>query len=217
MSIRARRGTSAQVSSAASTSGLLAGELIYITNTGEVAYATAANTYVIVGRASDIATKADAAATTAALAAKLESVAYANILTEALASQSEVRSNAANKLLAVQPALASLDWVNLADATTITFDMAEGVNRKVTLGGNRTLGQIANPIPGMTFAIEVSQPGSSSTRTLSYHSSFVTPSAGITIKTGNNVKTLLVGQVLAASGGLATKAFIAAAGDGWTA
>lgn len=142
---------------------------------------------------------------------------YADLVSAAIASQSEVRSNTASKLLAVQPALASLDWVNLTDAATIAFDMSAGVNRKLTLGGNRILGQITNAIPGMTFAIEVSQPGSGSTHTLSYHSSYVTPASGITIKTGNNIKTLLVGVILGVSGGLATKTFIAMAGDGWTA
>ncbi len=153
---------------------------------------------------------------TNALANKLESVAFSDIVAAAIASQSEVRSGTASKLLTTTAANASLDFVNLTDGGTIAFDMADGVNRKVTLGGNRTLGQITNAVVGQTFAIEVSQPGSSSTRTLSYHGSYVTPSGGITIKTGNNQKTLLVGMVLAASSGTATKTFITAAGDGWT-
>src|SRR5690606_32190375 len=75
---------------------------------------------------------------TNALAAKLETVSYANILAAAIGSAAEVRANTASKLLAVQPALASLDFVALTDATTIAFDLSGGGNRQVTLGGNRT-------------------------------------------------------------------------------
>jgi hypothetical protein len=48
MSIRAKRGTRAQLDAAASAGGLQAGELIYITNESRIAFATSTTAYLVV-------------------------------------------------------------------------------------------------------------------------------------------------------------------------
>jgi hypothetical protein len=61
--------------------------------------------------------------------------------------------------------------VTMTDATTITFDWAAGINREVTLAGNRTLGNPSNSIPGTTRTVYVV--GNSSTvRTLLFGTNY---------------------------------------------
>ena len=59
--------------------------------------------------------------------------------------------------------------VTLTDATTIAVDMSTFLNAKVTLGGNRTLGQPTNTKVGQSGFIRIIQDGTGS-RTLAYHS-----------------------------------------------
>jgi hypothetical protein len=59
----------------------------------------------------------------------------------------------------------------LTDAATIAVDMDDNNNFKVTLGGNRTLGNPSNVVEGQTGFIEVIQDGTGS-RTLSYSSNY---------------------------------------------
>lgn len=59
--------------------------------------------------------------------------------------------------------------VTLTDAATITVDMATFLNGKVTLAGNRTLGQPSNAKIGQEGFIRVIQDGTGN-RTLAYHS-----------------------------------------------
>lgn len=59
--------------------------------------------------------------------------------------------------------------VTLTDAATIAVDMSTFLNAKVTLGGNRTLGQPSNTKVGQTGFIRIIQDGTGS-RTLTYHS-----------------------------------------------
>ena len=58
--------------------------------------------------------------------------------------------------------------VTLTDAVTIAVDMSTFINGKVTLGGNRTLGQPSNTKLGQSGFIRIIQDGTGS-RTLAYH------------------------------------------------
>jgi hypothetical protein len=59
----------------------------------------------------------------------------------------------------------------LTDAATIAIDMDDNNNFKVTLGGNRTLGNPTNVVEGQTGFIEVLQ-DSTGSRTLSFSSNY---------------------------------------------
>ena len=59
----------------------------------------------------------------------------------------------------------------LTDAATIAVDLDDNCHYKVTLGGNRTLGNPTNAVEGQTGFIEVIQDGTGS-RTLSYGSNY---------------------------------------------
>ena len=61
--------------------------------------------------------------------------------------------------------------VSLTDAASIAYDMDDGVNAAVTLGGNRTLANPTNITVGQSGVIFVKQDGTGS-RTLSYGSAW---------------------------------------------
>lgn len=65
----------------------------------------------------------------------------------------------------------ALAEVTLTDAATISVDMATFINAKVTLGGNRTLGNPTNPKVGQTGRIRIIQDGTGS-RTLAFASNW---------------------------------------------
>jgi hypothetical protein len=64
--------------------------------------------------------------------------------------------------------------VALTDAATLAFDWAAGINRTVTLGGNRALGNPSNGKPGTWRRIQITQDGAGS-RTLTYGNQYVFP------------------------------------------
>lgn len=64
--------------------------------------------------------------------------------------------------------------VALTDAATISFDWAAGINRTVTLGGNRALGNPSNGIAGQWRRVQITQDGTGS-RTLTYGNQYVFP------------------------------------------
>lgn len=55
-------------------------------------------------------------------------------------------------------------WIDSVDASTITFNLANGANRKfrVTLGGNRTLA-VTNPLLGQVFTLRLKNDGTART------------------------------------------------------
>jgi hypothetical protein len=63
---------------------------------------------------------------------------------------------------------------NLADAATIVTDASLGNHFRVTLGGNRTLGNVTTPVDGQRFIWEFLQDGSGN-RTITLDSKFVVP------------------------------------------
>ena len=77
--------------------------------------------------------------------------------------------------------------VGLSDAPTISMDWKNGINFTVTLGGNRTLGNPSNGIPGTWRTIQVTQ-DANGTRTLAYGNQYVFPGGAAgkpVIGTGN--------------------------------
>lgn len=64
--------------------------------------------------------------------------------------------------------------VELTDAATIAFDWAAGINRFVTLGGNRTLGNPTNGKPGQHRRIQFNQDATGS-RTITWDTQYVHP------------------------------------------
>ena len=63
--------------------------------------------------------------------------------------------------------LASPVVVSLTDAATIAVNASLGTDFRVTLGGNRTLGNPSNPVNGRRIIFQVAQDGTGS-RTLAY-------------------------------------------------
>jgi hypothetical protein len=87
----------------------------------------------------------------------------------------------------------------LTDAATIAIDMDDNNNFKVTLGGDRTLGNPTNVVEGQTGFIEVHQDGTGN-RTLSYGSNyrFVGGASGVpTVTTTASAVSVLAYAVMA--------------------
>jgi hypothetical protein len=77
--------------------------------------------------------------------------------------------------------------VALTDQATIGLDWKSGFNFTVTLGGNRTLGNPSNGIPGTWRTVQVTQ-DANGTRTLDYGNQYVFPGGLVrkpVIGTGN--------------------------------
>jgi hypothetical protein len=76
-------------------------------------------------------------------------------------------ANTASKVLTTDQVWSAAGVVTLTDAATIAVDMSSFINAKVTLGGNRTLGQPSNAKVGQSGCIEIIQ--STGSHTLAYH------------------------------------------------
>jgi hypothetical protein len=85
------------------------------------------------------------------------SLAFAKLAAAALAAAADLREANAGKLLTPDAALAAMDWVQLADAATIAVDHAAGVNRYVTVAGNRVFGAPTNAKPGWPWNVRIKQ------------------------------------------------------------
>lgn len=79
-----------------------------------------------------------------------------------LATAADLRSATPDKVVGADVALSAMDWVALTDAATIAVDHAGGVNRKVTLGGNRAFGAPSNAKVGWPLNIWIVQDGTGS-------------------------------------------------------
>jgi hypothetical protein len=132
-----------------------------------------------------VAVKAAQIATT--IAEQLISELPASIIDD-VASDAEVRGATVGNLAMVASHLASASApVALTDAATINLDWKSGFNFTVTLGGNRTLGNPSNGIPGTWRTIQVTQ-DANGTRTLNYGNQYVFPGGAArkpVIATGN--------------------------------
>ncbi len=87
------------------------------------------------------------------------------------ATDAEVYAATADKALAADHIETASAYVALTDAATIALDWDAGINRSVTLGGNRTLGNPTNGQPGTWRKIKVTQDGTGS-RTLSFAANY---------------------------------------------
>ncbi len=83
--------------------------------------------------------------------------------------------------------------VALTDAATIALDWAAGINRAVTLGGNRTLGNPTNSIPGTWRRIQFTQDATGS-RTITWGNQYVHPGGvdAVLSTTANAVDTVYI-------------------------
>lgn len=99
-----------------------------------------------------------------------------NPATEAvtIATAAQFRANTANKVLSTDGVWSAAEPVALTDAATVAVDMSAGLNFKLTIGGNRTLGQPTNQKKGQSGVITITQDGTGS-RTLAFHSSYKWP------------------------------------------
>jgi hypothetical protein len=89
-------------------------------------------------------------------------------LATARTSAANFRANTTGKLVDTDGAWGAVAEVTLTDASTVAVDMSTFLNAKVTLGGNRTLGQPSNTKVGQSGFIRIIQDGTGS-RTLAYH------------------------------------------------
>ncbi len=87
------------------------------------------------------------------------------------ATTTNIKANTADKVLLTDDAYSAANEVTLTDAATITADNSTFINAVVTLGGNRTLGTMANPVVNRTGRIRVVQDVTGS-RTLAYHADY---------------------------------------------
>lgn len=114
-----------------------------------------------------------------------------------VATTTQIKANTATKLLQTDNAYDAADEVTLTDAATITVDNSLFINAVLTLGGNRTLGTMSNPVKNRTGRIRVIQDATGS-RTLAYHGDyeFAGGSAPV-LSTAANSQDLLYYDVLA--------------------
>lgn len=107
-------------------------------------------------------------------------------LTAKEASVANWRGNTANRILTTDIVWSSMAEVSLTDAATIAWDMSNGIDFTVTLGGNRTLGNPTNVKVGQRGRIRVVQDGTGN-RTLTKGSNLKTAGgSAITLSTAAN-------------------------------
>ena len=115
------------------------------------------------------------------------------------ATDANVRAATSNKVVTTDIMWSAAAEVTLTDAATVAVDMATFLNAKVTLGGNRTLGQPSNTKVGQTGAIRIIQDGTGS-RTLAYHADwFFAGGTDPVLTTTAAAEDLLFYQVIAAN------------------
>jgi len=75
------------------------------------------------------------------------------------ATAAELRAGSGSKAVTPAVALSAMDFIPLTDAATIAVDHAAGVNRSVTLGGNRAFGAPSNGKAGWPLNLWITQDG----------------------------------------------------------
>ena len=81
------------------------------------------------------------------------------------------RASAATMSTTVEPGALAPAVVNLTDAATIAVDASKGNDLRVTIAGNRTMGNPANPSNGQQIIFQVTQ-GSGGSFTLGWGSAY---------------------------------------------
>lgn len=87
------------------------------------------------------------------------------------ATLANIKAKAADKVPLLDDLYDAADEVTLTDASTIVVNGSNFINAVVTLGGNRTLGTMSNPVRNRTGRIRVKQDATGS-RTLAYHGDY---------------------------------------------
>lgn len=96
--------------------------------------------------------------------------------------------------------LLSSAFFALTDAATIAWNMNDGYNAKVTLGGNRIIGTPTNPVEGRTYTLQLIQDGTGS-RTITSWGVLDFGSAGNpTLSTGAGKKDFVFIQCIETAG-----------------
>ncbi len=88
-----------------------------------------------------------------------------------LAAATVSRASAAAQATTTEPGALAPAVVSLTDAATITVDASVGNDFRVTIAGNRTMGNPANPTDGQQIIFQVTQ-GSSGSFTLAWGSAY---------------------------------------------
>jgi len=88
-----------------------------------------------------------------------------------LTAASSSPASAAAQATTVEPGAIAPTVVNLTDAPTIAVDASQGNDFRVTIAGNRTMGNPANPANGQQIIFQVTQ-GSGGSFTLSWSSGY---------------------------------------------
>jgi hypothetical protein len=159
-----------------------AGQLAIFSGASVIAGVTALPAGNFPALTGDVTTTAGSLATTIANGV----VSYAKLALSTVATAAELFSNAASKLVSVSALWAAQAFVALTDAATIAVDMSTGVNFKVTLAGNRTLGAPTNAKEGQSGVLRIAQDATGS-RTLAFATAWDFGSAGTpTLSTGAN-------------------------------
>lgn len=106
----------------------------------------------------------------------------------AAATASQVWVGTDNKSPATSLTLKNASAIQtLGDAATVNWDMSQGYNARVTLGGNRTLATPTNSIAGRTYMLSIYQPSSGGPCTLTMPGTFDFGGAGTpTLSTAAN-------------------------------
>lgn len=117
-----------------------------------------------------------------------------------LSTAAEFRNDTAGKALTGEAVWDAVETVALIDAASIVFNLDNGVNFSVTLGGNRTLANATGSFrPGQSGHIAVTQDGTGS-RTLSFGTDYeFAGGSAPTLSTAAGAKDILFYKVLAAN------------------
>lgn len=122
----------------------------------------------------------------------------AKIPTSAIATAAEVRAGTAGKVVTADANKSALAWVALADAATIAVSHTGGINRNVTIAGNRTMGSPTGEMPGMPLNIRIKQDATGG-RTMAWAAAYDFGDFGVPVlSSGANQEDLLTFLCLAA-------------------
>jgi hypothetical protein len=124
---------------------------------------------------------------------------FAKLASAALATAAEYRQLTVNKLISTDSVSDALAEAALTDASSISWNMASGINFSITLGGNRTLSNPSGTTNNKRGRIRVVQDGTGG-RTLALGSNLKTAGgSGITLSTAAGAVDFLEYEVISSS------------------
>ena len=124
---------------------------------------------------------------------------YASLVSTFSATAANIWALATNaKIVTPQSLGAAAAPVALSDAASIAVDLSTGINFKVVLGGNRTIANFANAVPGTSGFIVVQQDATGG-RTIAFDTNFVVMGTGVTAINGTANAYNMVSYVVVAA------------------